>query len=78
MASSGCFSFLIRWHVTALFSDASMNPSRSLVPALVSGVIDNLWLYWTAHYSLEVPALHFLFAGSSENKDKAATTKVSV
>ena len=34
----------------AFISGASMNPARSLAPALLSGVIDNLWLYWTATF----------------------------
>jgi aquaporin Z len=27
-----------------------MNPARSLAPALLSGSIANLWLYWTATF----------------------------
>jgi aquaporin Z len=34
----------------AFISGASMNPARSLAPALLSGVLVNLWLYWTATF----------------------------
>jgi aquaporin Z len=34
----------------AFISGASMNPARSLAPALLSGVIGNLWLYWSATF----------------------------
>jgi glycerol uptake facilitator-like aquaporin len=34
----------------AFISGASMNPARSLAPALFSGVLGNLWLYWSATF----------------------------
>ena len=34
----------------AFISGASMNPARALAPALLSGSLENLWLYWTAPY----------------------------
>lgn len=34
----------------AFISGASMNPARSLAPAILSGVWDNIWLYWTATF----------------------------
>jgi aquaporin Z len=34
----------------AFISGASMNPARSLAPALLSGVLGNLWLYGTATF----------------------------
>ena len=44
----------------AFISGASMNPARALAPALFSGVLDNLWLYWTAPY-VGTTIIAFLF-----------------
>lgn len=35
----------------AFISGASMNPARALAPALLSGMMSNLWLYWTAPFA---------------------------
>ena len=34
----------------AFISGASMNPARALAPAIMSGYLNNLWLYWTAPF----------------------------
>ena len=44
----------------AFISGASMNPARALAPALVSGVTENLWLYWSAPF-VGTSIIAFLF-----------------
>ena len=54
----------------AFISGASMNPARSLAPALLSGVLGNVWLYWTATF-IGSSAVTFLV----RKKFKSATTE---
>ncbi|MGA9845764.1 MAG: aquaporin [Nitrososphaeraceae archaeon] len=52
----------------AFISGASMNPARSLAPALVSGVLNNLWLYWSATFiGTSIVALMFRRVFISKN-----------
>ena len=51
----------------SFISGASMNPARALAPALFSGVLDNLWLYWTAPYVGTI-IIAFLFRKKSHSK----------
>ena len=53
----------------AFISGASMNPARSLAPALMSGVLGNLWLYWTATF-IGSSAIAFLVRKKFERQDR--------
>jgi aquaporin Z len=53
----------------AFVSGASMNPARSLAPALLSGVLGNLWLYWTATF-IGSSVVAFLIRRKFKNPDK--------
>ena len=46
----------------SFISGASMNPARAFAPAILSGHIENLWLYWSAPY-LGTVIVAFLFRG---------------
>ncbi len=46
----------------AVISGASMNPARAFAPALLSGTMNDLWLYWTAPYVVTM-IVGFLFRG---------------
>jgi aquaporin Z len=53
----------------AFISGASMNPARSLATALVSGVLNNLWLYWSATFiGTSIVALLFRSVFASRRK----------
>ncbi len=53
----------------AFISGASMNPARALAPALLSGVIENLWLYWSAPF-IGTIVVAFLFRKKFEIQRK--------
>ena len=53
----------------AFISGASMNPARALAPALLSGVVENLWLYWSAPFVGTIIAA-FAFRGKFKAQRK--------
>lgn len=53
----------------SFISGASMNPARALAPAIFSGIMDNLWLYWTAPY-VGTMTVAFLFRKKFHLKNK--------
>jgi len=54
----------------AVISGASMNPARALAPALLSGAINDLWLYWTAPY-VGTTLVAILFRGKFAKQRKS-------
>jgi aquaporin Z len=56
----------------AFISGASMNPARALAPALLSGFLNDLWLYWTAPYVGTI-IVAFLFRGKFLRQRKKET-----
>ncbi len=53
----------------AVISGAAMNPARALAPALLSGTINDLWLYCTAPY-VGTTLVAFLFRGKFAKQRK--------
>ncbi len=51
----------------AFISGASMNPARALAPALLSGALSDLWLYWTAPFVGTI-MVAFLFKSKFERQ----------
>lgn len=51
----------------AIISGASMNPARALAPALLSGSMGDLWLYWTAPF-IGTIIVAFLFKNKFEKQ----------
>ncbi len=51
----------------AFISGASMNPARALAPALLSGSMGDLWLYWTAPF-IGTIIVAFLFKNKFEKQ----------
>ena len=50
----------------SFISGASMNPARSFAPALLSGVLTNLWLYWSATF-VGTSVIAFIFKRKLSN-----------
>ena len=57
-------------------SGASMNPIRSLSPAVVSGVLDNLWMYWVTPIigTIIVGFLYRMKFVKSKSREKVSET----
>jgi len=52
----------------SFISGASMNPARSFAPALLSGVLTNLWLYWSATF-VGTSVIAFIFKRKLSNTE---------
>ena len=57
----------------AVISGASMNPARAFAPALLSGSMNDLWLYWTAPF-VGTMIVGFLFRGKFVQQRKQETS----
>jgi len=53
----------------AFISGASMNPARALAPALLSGALNDLWLYWTAPF-VGMIIVAFLFRNKFQQQNR--------
>ena len=51
----------------SVISGASMNPARALAPALLSGTLSDLWLYWSAPF-IGTTLVAFLFRGKFQQQ----------
>jgi len=58
----------------SVISGASMNPARALAPALLSGTINDLWLYWTAPYA-GTTLVAILFRGKFSKQRKSENSQ---
>ena len=54
----------------ATISGASMNPARALAPAILSGTLTDLWIYWTAPF-VGTTLVAFLFRGKFQQQRRA-------
>ena len=53
----------------SFISGASMNPARALAPALLSGYVSDLWLYWTAPF-IGTIIVAFLFRNKFKRQEQ--------
>jgi len=56
----------------SFISGASMNPARALAPAILSGFVSDLWLYWTAPFVGTI-IVAFLFRKAFKNQAQNRT-----